>query len=134
MQEFFMLDRPSPYMLFVTEVQKPSVRTPKVKGTNFNPSLHNLNRIHFKLPAVTHVDFTARVQSVSKESNPRFWELLKKFKKKSGYGVLVNTSFNVRGQPIVCNPEEAFEGFLHTEMDFLVLGNYVLNKKDNLNR
>ena len=134
MQNFFMLDRPSPYMLFVTEVKKTSIRAPKVEGTNLNPSLHNLNKTHFELPAVTHVDFTARVQSVSKESNPRFWKLLKTFKKKSGYGVLVNTSFNVRGQPIVCNPEEAFKGFLHTEMDYLVLGNYVLNKKDNLNR
>lgn len=124
MRDFFMLDRPSPYMLFVTEVKKPSVKAPKVKGTDLNPS----NKAYVELPAVTHVDFTARVQSVSKESNPLFWKLLKAFKKKSGYGVLVNTSFNVRGQPIVCNPEEAFKGFLHTEMDCLVLGNYVLNK------
>ncbi|MCK0146030.1 carbamoyltransferase [Arenibacter sp. F26102] len=132
-QDFFMLDRPSPYMLFVTEVKKPSVRALTVKGTNVNPSLQNLDIAHIELPAVTHVDFTARVQSVSKEGNPLFWKLLKAFKKKTGYGVLVNTSFNVRGQPIVCNPEEAFKGFMHTEMDYLVLGNYVLNKKDNLN-
>ena len=132
MQDFFMLDRPSPYMLFVTEVKRPRVITPKVKGTNINPSHHNLDKKQLELPAVTHVDFTARVQSVSKESNPLFWRLLKAFKKKTGYGVLVNTSFNVRGQPIVCDPEEALKGFLHTEMDYLVVGNYVLNKKDNL--
>ncbi|MBD0777848.1 carbamoyltransferase [Maribacter sp. ANRC-HE7] len=132
MQDFFMLDQPSPYMLFVSDVKDTRGRVPKVKGNNLIPSLHILNKTHCQLPAVTHVDFTSRVQSVSKESNPLFWKLLQAFKKKSGYGVLVNTSFNVRGQPIVCNPEEAFKGFLHTEMDYLVLGDYVLKKKDNM--
>ncbi|ASO04122.1 carbamoyltransferase family protein [Arenibacter algicola] len=130
-QNFFMLDRPSPYMLFVAKVRKPTEKVLRGKGENL-PSPQNQNKIHCELPSVTHVDFTARVQSVSKKGNPRFWKLLKAFKKKSGYGVLVNTSFNVRGQPIVCSPEEAFNGFMHTDMDYLVLGNYVLDKKDNL--
>jgi carbamoyltransferase len=82
------------------------------------------------LPSITHIDYSARIQSVSKETNPRYWELIHAFKERTGYGVIVNTSFNVRGEPIVCTPEDAYRCFMRTEMDFLVLGNYVLDKRD----
>ncbi|MCL4144814.1 UNVERIFIED_CONTAM: hypothetical protein GTU68_028396 [Idotea baltica] len=130
MQDFFEIECTSPYMQFVTKVKRTKERFNIDNEEGHKFYVENHNNSYINLPAVTHVDFTARVQSVSKESNPRFWKLLKAFKKKSGYGVLVNTSFNVRGQPIVCSPEEAFNGFIHTEMDYLVLGNYVLDKED----
>jgi carbamoyltransferase len=76
------------------------------------------------------VDYSARIQSVSKKTNPRYWELIDEFKKLTGYGVIVNTSFNVRGEPIVCTPEDAYRCFMRTEMDFLVVGNYVMDKKN----
>ena len=80
-------------------------------------------------PAVTHLDYTARVQSVSRQTNPRFWNLLTQFKKIGGDGILVNTSFNVRGEPIVCTPHDAYKCFMQTEMDFLVVGNILLDKR-----
>jgi carbamoyltransferase len=82
------------------------------------------------IPAVTHIDFSARVQTVHKETNPRYWGLINNFKKLSGCGVIVNTSFNVRGEPIVCTPEDAYKCFMRTEMDYLVIGNYLFNKND----
>ena len=82
------------------------------------------------IPAVTHLDYSARIQTVHPETNPRFHQLLKAFEEKTGYGVLVNTSFNVRGEPIVCTPEDAFRCFMRTEMDVLVLENYVLFKME----
>ena len=82
------------------------------------------------IPAVTHIDFTARIQTVHKETNPAYWQLLNDFKKKTGYGMLVNTSFNVRGEPIVCTPEDAYRCFMRTEMDYLVINNYLFSKKD----
>jgi carbamoyltransferase len=78
---------------------------------------------------VTHVDYSARIQTVSKEGNPKFWQLINDFKKITGCGMLLNTSFNVRGEPIVCTPQEAYLGFLRTEMDWLVLGNYLFDLK-----
>ena len=81
------------------------------------------------LQAITHLDFSARIQTVHKETNPRYHRLISRFKEKTGYGILVNTSFNVRGEPIVCTPEDAFRCFLHTYMDYLVLGRYLLDKK-----
>ena len=79
---------------------------------------------------MTHIDFSARVQSVHKDTNPRFWELINEFKNETGYGIIINTSFNVRGEPIVCTPEEAFKCFMRTEMDILVLGNYYFQKEE----
>ena len=81
------------------------------------------------LPAITHVDYSARVQTVAAEDNPRFHQLLREFEKNTGCSVLVNTSFNVRGEPPVCTPEDAFRCFMRTEMDYLVLGNFLLNKE-----
>ena len=89
------------------------------------------DRLYFlrsDLPAITHVDYSARIQSVSRQVNPRYWRLIQEFKKLTGYGVIVNTSFNVRGEPIVCTPEDAYRCFMRTEMDYLALGDYLLDK------
>ena len=85
------------------------------------------------IPAVTHVDYSARIQSVSKQTNPRYWNLINEFKNQTGYGLLVNSSFNVRGEPIVCTPDDAFRCFMRTEMDFLVVGNFVFDKTNKKN-
>ena len=82
------------------------------------------------LPAITHVDFSARIQSVSKATNPRYWQLIDTFRREQGCPVVVNTSFNVRGEPIVCTPEDAYACFMRTEMDALVLGDFLLLKAD----
>ena len=91
------------------------------------------DRLYFQrsdIPAITHIDFSARIQSVNRETNPRYWSLLNEFKNQTGYGVFINTSFNVRGEPIVCSPEDAFLCFMRTEMDYLVVGNYLFDKED----
>ena len=82
------------------------------------------------VPAVTHVDFSSRIQTVNKEQNPRYFKLLKAFKKETGCPILINTSFNIRGEPIVCSPEDAFNCFMGTDMDCLIIENFVLIKKD----
>ena len=82
------------------------------------------------LPAITHVDYSARIQSVTPESNPRYYALIKAFEELTGYGVIINTSFNVRGEPIVCTPEDAYRCFMATNMDVLVIENFVLVKDD----
>jgi carbamoyltransferase len=94
------------------------------------PLMERLYILRSDLPAITHIDFSARVQTVSKETNLPFWLMLDAFKKRTGYGILVNTSFNVRGEPPVCTPEDAYKCFMRTEMDYLVLGNYLLSKPD----
>jgi carbamoyltransferase len=81
------------------------------------------------MPAITHIDYSARLQTVHKETNPRFWNLLNAFKRKTGYSVLVNTSFNVRGEPIVNTPEDSYRCFMRTDMDYLVIGNFIFDKK-----
>jgi carbamoyltransferase len=128
-EEHFELDRPSPYMLIVAPIrEKKKIKLP---GDYNDKTLYE--RLYFlrsDLPSITHIDYSARIQSVSKETNPRYWELIHAFKERTGYGVIVNTSFNVRGEPIVCTPEDAYRCFMRTEMDFLVLGNYVLEKKE----
>ena len=86
------------------------------------------------MPAITHVDNSARIQTVHKETNPRFYKLIKKFKEKTGVPILVNTSFNVRGEPIVCTPTDAFKCFMKTHLDTLVIENYLMIKKDQKTR
>ena len=81
------------------------------------------------MPAITHVDFSSRIQTVDKKTNPKFYKLLKNFGKKTGYPILVNTSFNIRGEPIVCSPEDAYNCFIKTNMDILALGNFIISKK-----
>jgi carbamoyltransferase len=128
-QCYFCIDRPSPYMLFVAPVR--SERRNEVPADYASmPLLEKLYCIRSDIPAVTHVDFSARIQSVSKTTNERYWRLLSAFKRKTGFGLLVNTSFNVRGEPIVCIPDDAYRCFMRTEMDCLVIGNMVFLKRD----
>jgi carbamoyltransferase len=127
-QEFFDLHSASPYMLLTADV--------KAKRRNDLPADYNslplIDRLYFlrsDIPAVTHIDFSARVQTVEQQVNKRFWTLIDKFKEKTGYGLIVNTSFNVRGEPIVCTPGDAYLCFMRTEMDYLIMGNYIFDKK-----
>ena len=96
------------------------------------PLYERLYYLRSDIPAITHIDYSARMQSVSKKTNPRYWQLINEFKNQTGYGIIVNTSFNVRGEPIVCTPDDAYRCFMRTEMDYLVLGNYLLDKKDQV--
>jgi len=127
--EYFELDRPSPYMLLVAQVREDK-QIPLPEGYHEKPLYDRLYFLRSDLPAITHIDYSARIQSVNRETNPQYWELIQEFKKLTGYGVIVNTSFNVRGEPIVCTPDDAYRCFMRTEMDFLVVGNYVLDKKE----
>jgi carbamoyltransferase len=126
--EYFELDTMSPYMLLVSDVAEDKLLglSPEDQAkTGFD----KLGVVRSDVPAITHVDNSARVQTVHKETNPRFHRLLSCFKKETGRGVLVNTSFNVRDEPVVCTPEDAYKCFMATEMDVLVLGNYILAKE-----
>ncbi len=117
----------SPYMLFVANLKK-EFRLNQTDQKNLF-GLEKLNFVRSLLPAVTHVDFSSRIQTVDKKTNPKFYKLLKHFGKKTGYPILVNTSFNIRGEPIVCSPEDAYNCFIKTNMDILALGNFIISKK-----
>ena len=126
-KEYFEFDKSSPYMLFVANVSKqqrvaPSGNEKKLTG------LDKLKIAKSSIPAVTHVDYTARLQTVDKKTNPRYYNLINKFYEKTDCPLVINTSFNVRSEPIVCTPEEAYHCFMRTEMDILVLGNYIIYK------
>jgi carbamoyltransferase len=125
--DYFELDRPSPYMLLVADVVERR-RVPKRGDERDLPLTEWVNRPRSDVPAITHVDYSARIQTVGEES-PRYHAILTEFEKLTGYGVIVNTSFNVRGEPIVCTPEDAYRCFLRTEMDYLVLGPFLLDKR-----
>ncbi len=128
-EEYFELDRESPYMLLVANVQEKR----RKKMTEEEMSWFGLEKLHVlrsDIPSITHVDYSARVQTVDKLDNPRYHALISKFKEKTGYGVIVNTSFNVRGEPIVCTPEDAYLCFMRTEMDVLVLEDLIFYKED----
>ena len=127
--DYFELDRPSPYMLLVAPVRE-ELRTPMSAEQERLFGIDKLNIPRSSIPAVTHIDYSARIQTIHRETNPRFYELLKAFEALTGSAVLVNTSFNVRGEPIVCAPEDAYRCFMRTEMDYLVVGNYLLSKTD----
>jgi carbamoyltransferase len=127
--EYFELDADSPYMLLVADVKR-NRRRPLTDEQQQLFGIERLNVPRSDIPAVTHVDYSARVQTVHEETNPRYHALLCAFKRRTGCGVLVNTSFNVRGEPIVCTPEDAFRCFMGTELDVLVAGNCVLKKED----
>jgi carbamoyltransferase len=124
--DWFELDRPSPYMLLVADVGQR--RRVEHNGADHPDGLDKLKVIRSEIPAVTHVDYSARVQTVHRETNPRFHALLSAFKAKTGCPVLVNTSFNVRGEPIACSPEDAFRCLMGTEIEMLVVGNCILYK------
>ena len=89
-----------------------------------------LNIVRSSIPAITHVDYSARLQTVNKEDNPLYHKMISKMDKKYGCGVIINTSFNVRGEPIVCNPEDAFKCFMRTDMDYLIMGNHLIAKNE----
>jgi len=124
---FFDMEGTTPYMLLVAPVQEKR-RNKVPENYSSLPLYERLYHLRSDVPSITHVDFSARIQSVSKDTNPRYWQLIDTFRKKTGYGVIVNTSFNVRGEPIVCTPDDAFRCFMRTEMDYLVMGNYLFDK------
>ncbi len=130
--EYFDLNEESPYMLIVAPVKKDKrfeVSEDDLEVMHNDPDL--LKRVNVSrsiIPAITHIDYSARVQTVDSERHGLFYRLIKRFKEKTGSSVIINTSFNIRGEPIVCTPADAMNCFMNTEMDFLVLGNYVLKK------
>tara|TARA_Y100000996_G_scaffold95340_1_gene68006 strand:- start:4019 stop:5836 length:1818 start_codon:yes stop_codon:yes gene_type:complete len=127
--EYFDIDRPSPYMLLVADVRKDK-QLPMTEEQESYFGLKKLNIARSEVPAITHVDYSARIQSVNKHTNKRYHDMLTVFYKKYGCPVIVNTSFNVRGEPIVCTPKDAYLCFMRTEMDYLLLNNYLLSKKE----
>jgi carbamoyltransferase len=127
--EWFEIDRRSPYMLLVAQVSHDKL----VEMTEEQQKLFGIEKLNIprsEIPAVTHVDYSARVQTVDPETNPRFYSLLDCFDQLTGCPVLINTSFNVRGEPIVFTPEDAYRCFMRTEMDYLVMENVLLAKSD----
>lgn len=127
--EWFDLDTDSPYMLLVTEVAKNKQR-PMTAEQKKLFGIDKLNVPRSEIPAITHVDYSARVQTVHEKTNPRYYQLISRFKSLTGCPVLVNTSFNVRGEPIVCTPEDAFNCLMGTEIEFLAVGNSIMRKED----
>jgi len=127
-RRYFDLETASPYMLLVAAVRE-DMRKPLPPDYYRLPIMDRLYVERSQIPAVTHIDLSARVQTVHKETNERFWILLDTFKRHTGCGLMVNTSFNVRGEPIVCSPEDAYRCFMRTEMDYLVINDYLFDKK-----
>jgi len=130
---YFELDKESPYMLLVENVRDDRINKFELKHDleKFEDNmLEIVKQKRSDIPAVTHVDYSARVQTVTKERNPYYYNVINEFKKLTGYGVIVNTSFNVRGEPIVCTPQNAYECFMRTDMDVLVLENFILYKEE----
>ena len=129
LKDWFELVCDSPYMLLVANVKK----NIQIKETERDKKLFGIERLNLKrssIPAVTHVDYSARIQTVHKETNPKYYDLLKSFKKLTNCPILVNTSFNIRGEPIVCTIEDAFKCFMGTELDILVCENFILQKHE----
>jgi carbamoyltransferase len=126
--DYFEIDRPSPYMLLVAFV-RPERRIPMTEDQHRLWGIDKLNVPRSDVPAITHVDYSARLQTVSREQNPGYYDLIRAFHERTGCPVIINTSFNVRGEPIVCTPQDAYLCFMRTEMDHLVLGPFLLDKK-----
>ncbi|WP_254411744.1 carbamoyltransferase family protein [Dyadobacter diqingensis] len=126
--DYFDYDGTSPYMLLVHPVAE-SRRKPVPANYNAMDLREKLYFERSDLPSITHIDYSARIQTVHQDTNPRYYELINSFKKLTGYAVVVNTSFNVRGEPIVCTPNDAYRCFMRTEMDYLVVGNHIFDKK-----
>jgi len=127
--DFFDIDCESPYMLLVAPI-KEEIRCQIQDNQDKLFGLEKLNLIRSSIPAVTHVDYSARVQTVDKKTNPLYYEMIKKFNDKYGCPVVINTSFNIRGEPIVCTPEDAYLCFMKTNMDYLIIGNCLIEKKE----
>ena len=127
LSDYFELDKPSPYMLLVANVLK-NRRKEMTEQEKKLFGIDKLNIIRSDIPAITHIDYSARIQTVHKETNPKYHRLIEEFYKLTNYAVIINTSFNVRGEPIVCSPEDAYKCFMRTDMDFLVMGNFIIDK------
>jgi carbamoyltransferase len=125
--QYFELDTDSPYMLLVAPVRKER-QIPMNEAADRLWGIDKLNVVRSDIPAITHIDYSARIQTVSRDTNPDYYDLLLEFERLTGCAVLVNTSFNVRGEPIVCSPADAFRCFMRTHLDYLVLGPYLLEK------
>jgi carbamoyltransferase len=128
-REYFELESSSPYMLLVAPVQD-AHQKPLPDGYEDLELYDRLYHLRSDIPAVTHVDYSARIQTVHRETNERYWRLINAFKEQTGCGLVVNTSFNVRGEPIVCTPEDAYTCFMRTEMDYLVIEHFLFRKSD----
>ena len=129
MKNWFELDYDSPYMLLVAEVKKDK----QISMSEKDRDLFGIDKLNIKrssIPAITHVDYSARIQTVHKETNSKYYNLLKEFNKITGCPVIVNTSFNVRGEPIVCSIEDAYNCFMGTNLDILVLEDFILFKNE----
>jgi carbamoyltransferase len=127
--DFFEIDRESPYMLLVAPVKEEITR----KMSDYEEKLFGLDKLHVvrsSIPAITHIDYSARIQTVGEEYNPLYYKMIKKFDEKYGCPVIINTSFNVRGEPIVCTPEDAYLCFMRTNMDHLIIENFLLEKDE----
>lgn len=127
--DYFDIEKASPYMLLTADVKKQR-RILMTHEEQMKWGIDKLNIVRSDIPAITHVDYSARLQTVHQETNPRYHKLISKFEQKTGCAVIINTSFNVRGEPIVCSPNDAYKCFMRTDMDYLVLGNYILSKAD----
>ena len=127
--EYFDLDTDSPYMLIVSPV-KAAHRSVLPQNFHDMPLWDKLYYKRSTVQSITHLDFSARIQTVHKETNPRYWGLINAFKQQTGFGLVVNTSFNVRGEPIVCEPFDAYRCFMSTEMDYLVINDFVYAKTE----
>jgi carbamoyltransferase len=127
--DWFELDTDSPYMLLVAPVRKDR-RLPTTDEEEGRWGIEKLKVRRSQIPAVTHVDYSARIQTVRREDNPAYYDLIAAFEARTGCPVLVNTSFNIRGEPIVCTPEDAYRCFMRTDIDHLVLWPFILNKSD----
>ena len=128
-KEWFEIDYDSPYMLLVSDIKKEKQITMSEKDNKLF-GIDKLNIKRSSIPAITHVDYSARIQTVHKETNPKYYDLINEFKKITNCPVLVNTSFNVRGEPIVCSVGDAFNCFMGTNLDILVIENFILFKED----
>jgi len=127
--DWFDLDRQSPYMLLVAPVKEAK----RIKFSNPESKLSGFDKLRVArsvIPAVTHVDYSARIQTIKREDNPLYYDMINNFYQKTGCPVIINTSFNVRGEPLVCSPEDAFKCFMRTEMDYLVMGCFLLDKNE----
>ena len=131
-KDWFDIDADSPYMLLVADVRK-NIQIPMSEKDQNLFGIEKLNIKRSTIPAVTHVDYSSRIQTVHRETNPKYYKLLKKFKEITNFPILVNTSFNIRGEPIVCTVQDAFKCFMGTNLDILVCGNFIL-KKDKQNK
>ena len=127
MAQWFECDVDSPYMLMVADVVK-NRRLPMTAAEQALFGIDKLNVVRSDIPAVTHVDYSARIQTVHHDTNPRYWDLISAFKKRTGCPIVVNTSFNVRGEPIICTPEDAFRCFMGTDVDVVAVGNCLMRK------